>query len=67
MQDFIDNHKKSNEMEHFVKAWRRNSKNAKIYKSNLDAAKAIIKDWHQHGEEFSQVVDAIKRLKGENK
>lgn len=64
MSDFIKAHKSEQPTKSDVKkalsAWRRNSKAAQQFRSDFDAAQALVTDWNQYGEDFSQVLHAIK-------
>lgn len=64
MADFIKAHKTEQPTKADVKkalsAWRRNSKAAAQFRSDFDAAQALVTDWNQYGEDFSQVLHAMK-------
>lgn len=64
MADFVKAFKNEQPTKSDVKkaltAWRRNSKAASQFRSDIDAAQALITDWNQYGEDFSQILHAIK-------
>lgn len=64
MSDFIKSFRTEQPTKADVKkaltAWRRNSKVASQFRSDVDAAQALISDWNQYGEDFSQILHAMK-------
>lgn len=73
MQDFINDFKRSKtelsnktDLKKAISSWRRNSIAGKGYKTDLEAARVILSDWEQYGEEFNQVLFALK-MKNEQK
>lgn len=69
MQEFInvyrnDNKAKlKNDVKKAISAWRRNSNVAKSFTSDLEAVRALLGNWDQHGEDFSQIVFAMNKVK----
>lgn len=64
MNDFINNYKKARKSStqdviKAIQAWRRNSVEGKIHKSDLDAAKALLKEWEKYCEDFYQTMHAM--------
>lgn len=64
MSDFVRSFKNStaskNEVQKALTAWRRNSNLAKNFRTDLEAAQALLADWATHGEDFNQILFAIK-------
>jgi uncharacterized alkaline shock family protein YloU len=64
MHDFIKSFKTNQPSRDDVKkalaAWRRNSKFANQFKSDIEAAQALVSDWQQYGEDFNQVLFALR-------
>lgn len=67
MQDFINDFKGQSKVDirKAISAWRRNSHAGPQYKSDLDAARALLSDWEQFGEEFNQILFALKMKHGQ--
>jgi hypothetical protein len=72
MQDFINDFKRSRielsdktDLKKAISSWRRNSAAGKHFRSDLDAARVILSDWEQYGEEFNQVLFAMKMKNGQ--
>lgn len=69
MQEFISAHRKNHkaklkaDVKKSISAWRRNSPIAKSFKSDLEAVRALLGDWNTHGEDFNQIVEAMRRKK----
>jgi hypothetical protein len=66
MKDFINDFKRTkminkDKIYKALQAWRRNSKIAKNFKTDLEAARALFKDWEQYEEEFKQTLHAMNQ------
>lgn len=64
MSDFVKAYRNEQPTKDDVKkalnSWRRNSKAASQFRNDVDAAQALITDWNQYGEDFSQILYAMK-------
>ena len=65
MSDFIKSYKNEQptraDIQKALSSWRRNSGVAKSFRTDLEAAQALLADWATHGEDFNQVLYALKK------
>lgn len=61
VSDFRNKRDTSSQVKKALQAFRRNSKNAQKFQSDHEAAQALLNNWDEYGEEFSQILDALGR------
>lgn len=64
MHDFVKAHKanqpQSTDIKKALSLWRRNSKSANLFRTDIEAAQALVADWDQYGEEFNQALFIVQ-------
>lgn len=64
MHDFVKAHREARPQRDDIRKalafWRRNSKSANQFRTDVEAAQALVSDWNQYGEEFNQALFVVK-------